>query len=46
MNNVGKFDLIIWHLDSSYKPFWLADVSYFLAKFGKERVKANKVILN
>ena len=44
MNDVIKRDIDIWchpmsHFDSN-------DYSYFQAKFGRERVKANKVILN
>ena len=41
-NVTSQFD--VWcHTMSDFD--W-PDVSYFQAKFGKERVKANKVILN
>ena len=46
MNDVSKYDVIISHLVSSYERFYWPDVSYFQAKFGWERVKASKVILN
>ena len=46
MNDVSKYDVIIRHLVSSLSDFDWPDVSYFQAKFGWERVKGSKVILN
>ena len=37
MNDVSNYDVTFWHFDN---------ILYFQAKFGKENVRVNKVIVN
>ena len=46
MNDVRKYDVIIWHVVSSYERVWFAWCFVFSGQVWLGRVKASKVFLN
>ena len=47
MNDVSNYDVTLWHFDAKIFAKFIGSIPlYFQAKFGRENVRANKVIVN